>query len=40
MASRSYKKLVAQHRRDCPHTVTVQNAREWRDKVLDRSPGP
>ena len=37
MASRSYKKLVAQHRRDYPHAVTVQNAREWRDKVLDRA---
>ena len=37
MASRSYKKLVAQHRRDYPHAVTVLNAREWRDKLLDRA---
>ena len=37
MASRSYKKLVAQHRRDYAHAVTVPNAREWRDKLLDRA---
>lgn len=34
MASRSYAKMVAQYRRDYPHTVTVINAREWRDKAL------
>ena len=35
--SRPYRKIVAQHHRDYPHTVTVPNGGGWRDGYLNRA---